>query len=203
MKDGRHKNTLPKPFLDMYLESMDDPQLLELRDEIALLDLRINELTAKVKEGENDQMWSKIRTLWSKFMFAVTIGDVAEQNKLLSPLNNAITNGASERLAWNDIASLVDRRRKLVETESRRLIAAQHMITVEQAMMILTMTIGSLQEAVYLYADQTTARHILTDAKRRYDQILSLSGPIQTIDGSMGETPPKQGTPLQAVPREI
>lgn len=203
MKDGRHKNTLPKPFLEMYLESMNDPQLLELRDEISLLDLRINELTAKVKEGENDQMWEKVQALWRRFMFAVRTGDLVEQNKIINPLNILIQTGASERLAWQDIASLIDRRRKLVETESRRLIAAQHMITVEQAMMILTMTIGSLQEAVYLYADQTTARHILTDAKRRYDQILSLSGPIQTIDGSMGETPPKQGTPLQTVPREI
>lgn len=187
-QQGRHQRTLPVSFLRRYEEAMNDPNLIELRSEISLLDVRIHELIEHVKEGENTRFWTELHTVWTKFMHAIRTNDTQKQNELLLILNQIVINGASEREAWQDITSLVEKRRKLVETETRRLVQANQMITVEQAMYLLTLTIGALQEAVFLYADQTTARHILEDAKRRYDQVLSATGNPKAIDGSLVES---------------
>jgi hypothetical protein len=178
---GRHSRYLPAQLLPTYNEGLNDPKLRELGPELALLDVRIKELTSRVNEGENDQWWAAVGKQWIKFMMAVRTGNTNDQNKILVTLNEVITEGLDENKAWQDIAELVEKRRKLVETEQRRLIATSQMITIEQAMMMMAATIASLKEVVYLYAEPTIAKRIITDAQRKYNTFISLQ-PVDRSD---------------------
>lgn len=186
-KTGRHSNALPTNLRGLYEEGLTDPELIQLRSEISLLDVRINQLTVTVAEGETDRWWKQVRKLWKDVMFAARTGNEVEQMRLQAELGKTIEEGSDQRAAWNDIADLIERRRKLSETEQRRMVAAQQMLTIEQAMLMLSATINALREAVYLYADATTARHILNEAQTRYGKVISLQPGSGADVGVMGE----------------
>ena len=63
---GRHSRYLPRRLLETYQRGMTDPDLLELRDEIALLDTRVSQLLKEVrKQGEDESVktWRQITSL--------------------------------------------------------------------------------------------------------------------------------------------
>lgn len=55
----------------------------------------------------------------------------------LSAVQAIITGGNTDDAAWGAVMAMVEQRRKLVDSESRRLVEMQQMITVEQAMALL------------------------------------------------------------------
>lgn len=50
-KTGRHSKYLPKNLLGKYKEAINDPDLLQLRDEIALMDTRLGEVLTQIEKG--------------------------------------------------------------------------------------------------------------------------------------------------------
>jgi hypothetical protein len=60
-KHGKYSKDLPKGLIARYEQAAQDPELLALRDEIALLDARMVELMHKLGGGEADQeVWKEI-----------------------------------------------------------------------------------------------------------------------------------------------
>lgn len=175
----RHRDNLPPGLGEKYEQYLIDPALRELAPEIALLDTRIDELESDLenKEEITRKEWSALRKLWVAFFTASTSGRQAEASKAFNELNAFISADRSYGSRWDDIADMVERRRKLIDTEQRRLMMSQQVLTIEQAMMMLAATINALREAVYLYADPTTSRHILGEAQKRYATIVSLPAP--------------------------
>ena len=104
-KTGRHSKSLPHRLAARYEEAMADETLLEQRSEIALLDVRIDEV---------------VRTVDAKRAPAV----------------------------WDDLCRLLDQRRKLVESERRRMVEMHQMLTTEEAMTLLAAVVDSLRRHV-------------------------------------------------------
>ena len=55
---GRHSKVLPVRLLERYQASLSDPDLLSMRDDIALVDARMQELLSRVETGESDNLWT-------------------------------------------------------------------------------------------------------------------------------------------------
>lgn len=100
LKHGRYSKFLPTHLMERYQESLNDSDLLSLREEIALIDARLSELLA---------------------------GGVPD---------------------WDVMVPLTEQRRKLVDTERRRLVDMQQMITTEQAMLLVSALTSILREEV-------------------------------------------------------
>lgn len=63
---GRHSRYLPRRLMETYQRGMTDPDLLALRDEIVLLDARINDLLKEVRKQdskESTKTWRQISSL--------------------------------------------------------------------------------------------------------------------------------------------
>lgn len=103
---GRYSKHLPTKAIAEFQAAMHDPDLLSMRTDIALIDLRLNELISQ--SGED--------------------------------LPDAKT--------WKEIRAVVHDRRALVETERRRLIDMQQMITGEQAMLLVARLYDSVNRHV-------------------------------------------------------
>ena len=56
-KTGFYSKYLPKRLLKLYASAMNDPELLNLRDEIALIDVRLMDL---VSQADDDSVWPEI-----------------------------------------------------------------------------------------------------------------------------------------------
>ena len=67
-KHGRYSKAMPTGLLTRYQEGLGDKRFLELRDEIALLDARINDVLSGLRGGDEDwdrdtEKWREVRKL--------------------------------------------------------------------------------------------------------------------------------------------
>lgn len=136
-KTGRHSKYLPARLQERYEQAIADSALLELRDEIGLVDSRLSDLITRVESGESGEVWRLLRSTFDEFGKARSSGKVPEMTQHLAAIEHLIIRGLADYAAWSDIHSTLEQRRKLVESERKRLVEMQQMITAEQAMVML------------------------------------------------------------------
>lgn len=171
-KTGRYSKLLPKKLGETYEKGLADPHLLELREEIALTDSRISELVENIGSGESTDNWMDLRDVWKDMVNATRNGDQEMQNKLFPIINRLIRQGSSEAVQWKEITRLQEHRRKLSESEQKRMQSAQQMVAVESVMILMSATIAALKESVLLYADGETSTRILEHAAKSYSKLV-------------------------------
>jgi len=137
-KHGRYSKVLPTGLAERYERSLDDDDILALRDEIALLDTRLADLVNSLDIGTSKDLWKGLRTSYNNLRTALGQQDPASANEAMRALGRAISAGTQERQTWDEVYTLLDARRKLVESEAKRLIQMQQVITAEQAMVLLS-----------------------------------------------------------------
>lgn len=148
-KDGRHSRVLPKRLLDDYQASLSDPDRLVLNAEIAIIDARINDLLLIVDTGESGRIWSELQKQWQNYLAANAARDKTAAETARFRVGTMITEGMAEWTAWTDLITLIDRRRKLVESERKRLVEAQKMIAVDQALAMMGLLIEAVRKHVH------------------------------------------------------
>lgn len=131
---GRYSKHLPTRMLATYEDAQRDPELLNLRGDIALLDARLSELLKRVDSGESGKVWHDLRVAWKAVKRAT---NEVEQVMALAELGTLIEHGYLDTQAWGEIRDLLEQRRKLVESERKRLIEMQQMMTAGQAQLLI------------------------------------------------------------------
>ncbi len=147
-KHGRYSKHLPLRLAGRYGEALRDPQLLELRDEVALIGTRLGELVEHLGSGESLRHWQAVQTAHSDIAAAIRTSDLALLRAGLSALAAAVEAGMDDYATWREIVELTEARRKLVESEHKRLVAMQQMITSEQAMILLAVITDTVRKYV-------------------------------------------------------
>jgi hypothetical protein len=145
---------------DRYEEARTDPELLSLRDDVALLDARLTDLVLKLDTGETKQLWSVLRERYHEFVSARNSRDTATMTSTLIAIGNLIEKGVASDDLWTEIAGMLDQRRKLVESERKRLIEMRQMITAERAMVLISALIDAVSRNV---GDKGTVRAIAAE----------------------------------------
>lgn len=115
--------------LDHYEASREDPRYIELREEIALLDTLVIEELMAAKVGEGGALWEELSQAWERFRQADPHRDASTAGRGLRRVGEIIEEGASRHAARREAVDLVERKRRLSETERRRLVDEERMIT--------------------------------------------------------------------------
>jgi hypothetical protein len=168
-KHGRYSKYLPARLSQRYLEAAGDPELLALRDDIALVDARTSELLATLDSGESGRLWRDLLALRREFVEATRAGDEARGRIILADLMNAIQRGAADFERWGEVVDLLERRRRLVDSEQKRLVAMQQMVTAEQAMGLVAALAASVRGHVLERCEPELARDLLSAVQRDLD----------------------------------
>lgn len=147
-KDGRHSKFLPPRLKETYQAARADDRLLELRDDISLLDARLTDVLKRVETGESGQLWVMIRQVWGDFTVAKLASKIPEMQEHLAILGDLIERGLADYAAWGEVRGLLEQRRKLVESERKRLVELQQVITTEQAMVLVSLLIDTVRKHV-------------------------------------------------------
>lgn len=147
-KNGRYSKYLPARLADKYRESMEDPDLLELRSEIAVLDGRMAELMSRIDTGESGPAWGVIQSALGRMTQARSEGDRNKEDQAFRELRGAVERGMTDYAIWSEIATITEQRRKLVETERRRLVDMQQVITSERAMLLIGAVVDIIRRNV-------------------------------------------------------
>lgn len=187
-KHGRYSAYLPAGLMEKYSEAQRDPDLLNLRDEISLMDVRLKQLIEKLPAGGASHSWLELSDEWRKFIEAQREANAARtdeqrasaQNKVansLRALNEIINDGAQEAGVWNDIIISVDNRRKLTASEAKRLTDMQQMITSERAIALVYAILDVIRRNV---TDKDQLSAISTDVRR----LVTIPNKMETEDAN-------------------
>lgn len=162
-KTGRYSKFLPARMTGRYEESRSDGELLALREEIALTDARLADLLSRVDTGESGALWSNLQAARLELIACKRAGDTLGQTKAINLIVELIGQGHADYRAWGEVAAVLDQRRRLVESERKRLVEMQQMISSERMMVLLGAVVGVIQEHV---TDRTILSGITTGIQK-------------------------------------
>lgn len=147
-KTGRYSKHLPTRLAARYAEALADPELMALRDEIALVGTRQTELLDRLDSGLTLERWRAAQMAHGDMLAAIRNQDSRAMQAAIAALGEALAGGVGDYAVWEEVVTLAEQRRKLVESEQKRLAVAQQMITSEQGMVLVARLIGSVRKHV-------------------------------------------------------
>jgi hypothetical protein len=148
-KHGRYSKHLPSRLAARYSEALSDPALLELREEVALTQTRQTELLEQLDSGLSLARWRSAQTAYGDLLAAMQEKDSTGLQRALIALEDALgVRVTDDSAVWEEVVTLSEHRRRLVESEHKRLVAMQQMITTEQAMALLARITESIRKHV-------------------------------------------------------
>lgn len=162
-KHGRYSKYLPDRLQVHYETAAADPDLLSLRSELMLTDARLGELLATIGTGAGPERWQALATAHAALDAARRTGHTAGMAAALTELGALITDGARDGEVWQEIHAVINGRRRLVQTEARRLQQLHQMVTVERVLGLMTAVAESVRTHVQ---DQDTLVAIQGDLSR-------------------------------------
>lgn len=172
---GRYSRHLPTRLMARYQEAQADPDLLALREEITLLDARIADVLGRVDSGESGRLWQELQTTAMALRLARRQQNTEGIADALNTMLDLIGAGRADYAAWADVRTLLEQRRRLVESERRRLTEMQQTLSVEKAMLLIGAIAGIIKAHVH---DRATLAKISADL----DGLLRRE-PAAVIDG--------------------
>lgn len=174
LKHGRYSKHLPRQLQTTYEAALHDPALLELRSEIALCETRLQSLLTQLDVQGTVAAWGILREALTSFRVAEGKGDVATMRQHLTTITTMITDGAKDLEVWSEVYSVMETRRRLTETEHRRLVTGQHMLTAERANVLVAAILATIREQVTLTLPHELATKVLANLSAAFSKLALL-----------------------------
>jgi hypothetical protein len=162
-RTGRYSKFLPARMAAKYQEAVADDELLALREDIALVDARLSDVLRRVDSGESGQLWSRLQGQYAEMLKARRAGDALAQAEALNEIGSLIRAGAADYQAWDEIGRLLEQRRRLVESERKRLVEMQQVLSLEQALVLMGVVLDIIRRNV---SDRSILAAISADITR-------------------------------------
>lgn len=142
---GRYSKHLPTRMGERYQQALTDPELLAMREEVALIDSRLSDVLSRVDTGESGAIWAELQKAWKVFR----TGPIPKRAEAAARISELISDGASDYEAWQEVREIVDQRARLVANERQRLVQMQQMLSVEQAMTLMAAVADAVKKHVH------------------------------------------------------
>jgi hypothetical protein len=127
-KHGMHSRFLPTRYLASFEAALDDPELISVRNQIALLDAREMELIQQLSAGEAGYNWRAAKAALRRLGKA----KARSGHPAFKTLAKLIDNGAADERRWTELRENAESRRRLANTERQRLEWMGAYLTVEE-----------------------------------------------------------------------
>ncbi|QIN79608.1 hypothetical protein GBA65_14965 [Rubrobacter marinus] len=150
-KDGtssKYGRVLAGGTLELYEARRNDEAHWELREEVALVDARIGDVLGRMRLGESGAAWSELVELWKQFERTQTERDASTAGRCLQQIGRIVKGGAEDQAAWDEVGRLVEQRRKLAESERKRVVEMQQIVTQQQAFALVGAIVAVVREHV-------------------------------------------------------
>lgn len=171
-RSGRYSKYLPERLREKYDLAQQDPEILVLRDEIALADARLADLLTRVDAGESGALWKELKDLVDQLGKSVETLDLDGARAALRGLRDVMLKGHTDASAWQEIQAVLMLREHLVRSERQRLVQMQQMISVEQAMTL----IAALTESVRRHVTEPDALRAISADLARLTAVAARTG---------------------------
>jgi hypothetical protein len=165
-KTGKHSRHLPSRLLDKYQEALEDPELMSLESDLALVQARINDLLEQLDEGGAGKIMLEVSDAVDSFEYANQDNDRKAMREAWRRIKEAVEKGKTESSVWAELYLMRDQKRKLTLAEAKRLQTMDQMIKVTQ----VNLLISALLDAVRQNVSDKTALAKISEAFVRITQ---------------------------------
>src|SRR5215211_19820 len=148
-RTGRYSKSVPDRLISRYQEALQDEERHDLADEIALAETKVDDILARMEQGESGELWLRLRDLERRVRRAT--GD--QRASLLGEMFNLIRRGAQDEVMWREVERWVTRKQRVVETDMRVAKDKQEMVSAEEVMALMAGILDSIKRHV---VDQAT-----------------------------------------------
>jgi len=161
-KHGKLSKYLPDRLVHNFQEACNDPNLLELRSELGLVDSRVLELVQGLDKQGNSQHFKELQSAFN-YLKELRAADVEDEllDEAIDRMGASIKTGVHNHAVWEDIGVQVDRRQRLTESERKRLSDTHQMISSERLMSLLAAILKIIMDHVQDYKIRQAIRYEL------------------------------------------
>jgi len=152
---------------------MDDPKLKELRRQIALLNIRFEQLAGRLDQGETGSLFGDLRAQWAVLQSARQQGNGAAVAQALDAVGQLIVRGGEQEELWGQIVGICGDVQKAVHAETERELVAHAMMSHGEVIGLVTMLGQEIIAEIGQHADGVLANEIKQGVARRLDRYLS------------------------------
>lgn len=159
-RTSKYLGILSGKMRERFETAVNDPDLLALNDQIALIDARVMELFDEMADGGAPvRLWQDLREAKRQMIAAREAGNAAQMAYHMNTLLDLVDRGAAVTASWAEAVNLFERRRRLTETERKRRIDTQTYATAEEQMFL----ISNLSDLVREYVKDPEALRGISD----------------------------------------
>lgn len=134
---GRYSDHLPTRYFQDYQSYLADPNLLSMRNEMALLDVRIGELLERLETADSAQAWNRVAIVNAMLEKMLSDGKTESLPQVQKALQDAMTMHKDDASTWGQLTHMIETRRKVADVERRRIEAAKKYLTLSEANALL------------------------------------------------------------------
>lgn len=147
-KHGKFSKDLPTRMLADYEAELTDGELLNLSDAIALIRSRQKEIIRSLSTGGASAIWGELSETYGELMEAQRAKDKDQVSRSLKHIGELIRDGGADAKTWRELADLMEQERKLIDTEQKRRVAMQTMVTAEKGQLLVKALLASVNAHV-------------------------------------------------------
>lgn len=178
-KHGRRSKYLPHRLLERYEDAQTDPELLEFKADLALLETRLGELLGRIDTGESGALWRAAMKAYEDLQAARKAGDTPKMAAALNVLGEMLERGVGESATWDEIYRVLGQRGRTLEREQNRILKAEQVFNESQMLGLTQVLLDSVKRNV---ADPRALGAIQSD-------LLRFLGPCHAAGEGGGEDP--------------
>jgi hypothetical protein len=139
---------LPDRLAARYAEMEQDPDLLTLVREVALVRTRLTELIGYLDEGLGTGALERIEDAFTALRQAMAAQDKAATEAAWGDLGVAIAAAKGDFALWDDIYLAINILTRTSESERKRLVEAEYMVKLDSVMNFVGAVAGILRETI-------------------------------------------------------
>jgi hypothetical protein len=150
---------------------MRNPQLLSLREDIAVAEARLVDLFSRIDTGESGALWAALREASDSFEVAQATSDLPAMQRHWATMRQLVQQGSDDHAAWAEIYRVWDSRTKLTQQETRTLVSMQQMVTAQELAVMFGVITDAINRSVTAHAPADIGRRILASISSEFAYI--------------------------------
>lgn len=154
---------MPARLAERFREAQQDDELLSLRNDVALVQAMIGEQLSLISQGDSGDIFIQAKQTYRELLSALRSENNVESTRLLALLGEIIENGYKDEIAKEEIRKSLELKRKLSDSEKKRLVDLKQMITTEELMLV----VGALVDSVKRNVNDSKALQSISQDLRR------------------------------------
>jgi len=131
---GYSKYFPSKKLRRIFARSFEDRELMRLRNDLAIVATRLVELIQSLNSGQSGTLWKRLRKKYRELRRSRP--NSAKFTKAINEIGELIECGSSNDVIWKEIGQQIELRRRLLDSETKRSLVADQVMTAEEVYMM-------------------------------------------------------------------